>query len=113
MFTKEQQERTDHSVKNVETVAAGKDVQARLFTLAVDEVIPWHSHSEIADHFFVLDGELTIETRAPDDYRTLGIGERFQIDAGQAHQISNRGTKDCRYLLVQGVGRYDFLRSPL
>jgi quercetin dioxygenase-like cupin family protein len=113
MFTKEQQERTDHTVKNVETVAAGKDVQARLFTLAAGEVIPWHSHSEIADHFFVLDGELTIETRAPDDYRTLGIGERFQINAGHAHQISNRGTKGCRYLLVQGVGRYDFLRSPL
>jgi hypothetical protein len=30
MFTKEQQERTDYTVKNVETVAAGKDVRASL-----------------------------------------------------------------------------------
>jgi hypothetical protein len=30
----EQQERTNYTVKNVETVAAGKDVQARVFTLA-------------------------------------------------------------------------------
>jgi quercetin dioxygenase-like cupin family protein len=66
MFAKEQQKRTDYTVKKVETVAAGKDVQARLFTLSPGEVIPWHSHSEIADHFFVLDGELTVETRAPD-----------------------------------------------
>ena len=66
-----QQKRTNYTVKNVETVAARKDVQARLFTLAPGEVIPWHSHSEITDHFFVLDGELTVETRAPDDYRTL------------------------------------------
>jgi quercetin dioxygenase-like cupin family protein len=96
MFAKEQQKITNYTVKNVETVAAGTDVQARLFTLAPGEVIPWHSHSEIADHFFVLDGELTVETRAPDDYRTLGIGERYQINAGHAHQTSNRGTRDCR-----------------
>ena len=80
---------------------------------APGELIPWHSHSEIADHFFVLDGELTVETRAPDDYRTLGIGQRYQINAGHAHQTSNRGIRDCRFLIVQGVGRYDFLRSPL
>jgi quercetin dioxygenase-like cupin family protein len=111
MVAKEQQ--NNYTVKNVETVAAGKDVQAHLFALAPGEVIPWHSHSEIADHFFVLEGELTVETRAPDDYRALGIGERYQINAGHVHQTSNRGTRDCRFLIVQGVGRYDFLRSPL
>lgn len=44
----------NYTVKDVETIAAGKDVRARLFTLAPGEVIPWHSISEIADHFFVL-----------------------------------------------------------
>jgi mannose-6-phosphate isomerase-like protein (cupin superfamily) len=112
MFTKARQKRANYTVKNVETIAAGKDVQARLFTLAPGEIIPWHSHSEIADHFFVLDGELTVETRAPDDCRALGIGEHYQISAGHTHQTSNRGTSDCRFLIVQGVGRYDFLRSP-
>ncbi len=43
----------NYTVKNVETVAAGTDVRVRLFTLAPGEVIPWHSHSEIADHFFL------------------------------------------------------------
>jgi quercetin dioxygenase-like cupin family protein len=110
MAAEEQQ--TNYAVKNVETVAAGKNIQVRVFTLAPGEVIPWHSHSEIADHFFVLEGELTVETRAPDDSRALGIGERYQINAGRAHQTSNRGTRDCRFLIVQGVGRYDFLKSP-
>jgi mannose-6-phosphate isomerase-like protein (cupin superfamily) len=109
VIAKEQQKTTHYSVKNIEIVAAGKDVQARVYTLAPGEVIPWHSHSEIADHFFVLDGELTVETRAPDDHRTLSIGQRYQINARHAHQTSNRGTRDCRFLLVQGVGRYDFL----
>jgi quercetin dioxygenase-like cupin family protein len=113
MPAKEQQKSTDYTVKNVETVVAGKDVRVRLFTLAPGEVIPWHSHSEIADHFFVLEGELTVETRAPDDCRTLGTGERYQINPGDAHQTSNCGTRDCRFLIVQGVGRYDFVRSRL
>ena len=96
VFTKEQQERTNYNVKNVETVAAGKDVQARLFTLAPGEVIPWHSHSEIADHFFVLDGELTVETRAPDDYRTLGIASvtRSMQDTPTRLQIAEQKIVD-------------------
>ena len=98
----------NYTVKDVETIAAGKDVRARLFTLAPSEVIPWHSHSEIADHFFILGGELTVETRKPGDCRTLGVGERYRINAGHAHQTSNRGEIDCRFLIVQGVGRYDF-----
>jgi mannose-6-phosphate isomerase-like protein (cupin superfamily) len=98
----------NYSVKNAETVAAGKDLRVRLFTLAPGEVIPWHFHSAIDDEFFVLDGELTVETRAPDDYRALGVGERYRVNAGHAHQTSNRGAHDCRFLIVQGVGKYDF-----
>ena len=103
-----QPKRANYSVKNAETVMAGSDVRVRLFTLAPREVIPWHSHSEIADEFFVIDGELTVETRGPDDYRTLCVGERYRVNAQHAHQTSNCGAKDCRFLIVQGVGRYDF-----
>jgi mannose-6-phosphate isomerase-like protein (cupin superfamily) len=98
----------NYSVKDAETVAAGKDVRVRLFTLAPGEVIPWHFHSAIADEFFVLDGELTVETRSPDDRRILSVGERYRVDAQHPHQTSNCGAKDCRFLIVQGVGHYDF-----
>ena len=97
-----------YTVKHVETVVAGTDVRARLFTLAPGEVIPWHSHSEIADHFFVLAGELTVEMRAPDQRLALSVGERHEIAAGTIHQTSNVAAADCRFLLIQGVGKYDF-----
>jgi mannose-6-phosphate isomerase-like protein (cupin superfamily) len=103
--------KAEYTVKNVETVVAGTDVRARLYTLAPGEVIPWHSHSEIDDHFFVLAGELMVETRAPDQRLTLGIGERYEVAAGNIHQTSNRGAADCRFLLIQGVGKYDFKRA--
>jgi quercetin dioxygenase-like cupin family protein len=65
----------NYSVKNAETVAAAKDLRVRLFTLAPGQLIPWHFHGAIADEFFVLDGELTMETRAPNDCRALGVGQ--------------------------------------
>ena len=55
----------DYQVKNVEPVAVGTDIQVRVFTLADGDVIPWHYHSESTDHYFVLRGKLTIETRSP------------------------------------------------
>jgi len=104
-------QKPNYTVKNIETVVSGTDVQARVFTLAPGDVIPWHRHSESTDHYFVLRGALTINTRDPDDERMLAIGDRYQIHPGTAHQISNRGATDCLFLLLQGVGKYDWLAS--
>jgi quercetin dioxygenase-like cupin family protein len=99
-----------YSVKSVEPVAIGNDVQARVFTLAPGEEIPWHFHSAVTDWYFVLEGALSIETRAPADSRLLTVGERYHIPPKTAHLIANRSDADARFLLVQGVGVYDFLR---
>jgi quercetin dioxygenase-like cupin family protein len=99
-----------YTVKSIEPIAVGSDVQARLFTLAPGETIPWHFHSEVTDWYFVLEGALSIETRAPAARREFAIGEAYQIAPKTAHLISNCSTGDTRFLLVQGVGAYDFLK---
>jgi len=99
-----------YSVANVETVAEGSDIQARLFTLAAGEVIPWHFHNEVTDWYFVLEGRLSIETRAPRDVATVAVGDSYRIPAKTAHLISNKTEARCRFLLLQGVGRYDFVK---
>ena len=101
----------NYQVKNIEPVVAGTDVQARVFTLAPGDVIPWHYHGESTDHYFVLRGTLTIETRAPDSRTTLAVGERFKIAPGTAHRISNEVAADCQFLLLQGVGKYDWHKA--
>jgi quercetin dioxygenase-like cupin family protein len=101
----------NYSVKSVENVVLGADVQARIFTLAPGEVIPWHLHSETTDYYFVLSGRLTVETRSPDDRRTLAVGERYKIVPASAHTLSNREKTDCQFLLVQGVGKYDWIKA--
>ena len=99
-----------YTVKAIERVAIGSDVQARVFTLAPGEEIPWHFHSAVTDWYFVLEGTLSIETRAPADRRKLAVGKTYHIAPKTAHLISNRSESDTRFLLVQGVGPYDFLR---
>jgi quercetin dioxygenase-like cupin family protein len=99
-----------YSVKSIEPVMIGSDVQARLFTLAPAETIPWHFHSTVTDWYFVLEGVLSIETRAPADHRELTVGECYHIVPKTAHLVANRSGTDTRFLLVQGVGPYDFLR---
>jgi quercetin dioxygenase-like cupin family protein len=103
--------KANYSIKNIEMIAKGVDVQARIFTLAPGEVIPWHRHSESTDHYFILRGTLTIATRNPDDERTIEIGGRHKISPGAPHLISNGGAADCQFLLIQGVGKYDFIKS--
>jgi quercetin dioxygenase-like cupin family protein len=100
-----------YSVKNIEPVVVGTDVQARVFTLAPAEFIPWHRHSESTDHYFVLRGTLSISTRDPNDERMLEMGGRYKIAAGTRHHIANHTETDCVFLLLQGVGKYDFIKS--
>src|SRR5215469_6998969 len=99
-----------YSVKSIEPVVVGSDVQARLFTLAPGETIPWHFHSSVTDWYFVLQGTLTIETGAPADHQLLAMGGTYRIPPKTAHLVANRSDSDARFLLVQGVGTYDFLR---
>jgi quercetin dioxygenase-like cupin family protein len=111
MAANAQPNKANYTVKNIETVLVGTDVQARLFTLAPGEVIPWHSHSESTDYYFVLGGKLTIEKRTPDERRAIDVGERYQINAGNAHTLSNREAEDCQFLLLQGIGRFDWIKA--
>jgi mannose-6-phosphate isomerase-like protein (cupin superfamily) len=101
-----------YQVKAIEPVVKGADVQARIFTLAPGDVITWHFHRQCADYYFVLAGTLTILTRTPDEKTArLAVGERFTIQPGTEHLITNRAAEDCRFLLVQGVGAYDWVKA--
>ena len=100
----------DYRVKSIEPIMKGSDVQARLFTLAPGDTIPWHFHRTSADHYFILEGELTVETRDPEETRAIGIGGDYRIVPGTAHLVINRSAADCRFLLLQGVGKYDWVK---
>jgi len=100
-----------YQVKSVEPVMVGSDMQARLFTLTPRDKIPWHYHRECADYYFVLEGALTVMTRKLKRQQTVRVGNSYRIAPGTPHLISNQSAVDCRFLLLQGVGKCDWVKA--
>ncbi len=86
-------------------------MQARLFVLAPGDTIPWHHHTRSSDHYLVLNGTLTALTRNPEQAHTIPAGSHHAISPGTPHLITNKSTSDCRFLLLQGVGSFDWVRE--
>jgi quercetin dioxygenase-like cupin family protein len=76
---------------------------------AEGQTVPWHYHSEITECFFCVDGTLVVETRAPRAVKELTAGEWCSVPPKTAHRVLEKHEGHCRYLLLQGVGVYDFL----
>lgn len=101
----------NYTVKNVDTVIKGTDVLVRVFTLAPGDCIPWHFHSESDDHYFVLQGQIIIERRDPSICSVVDSGKYGRVTPGTHHSVSNKAMEDARFVLVQGVGKHDWLKA--
>ena len=100
-----------YKVRAIHVVAKGADVLVREYTLDPGEVIPWHRHSEVADYYYGLEGVVLVETRDPPARHELAAGKSATVTPPTVHQVSNPGRQACRFLLVQGVGKYDFVKA--
>lgn len=98
-----------YEIADLDKVAETPDVRVRVLTLAQGQCVPWHRHTRITDTFFCLQGPMVVQTRNPDALVHLNCGESTAAVPGQAHRVSGRGDGPCRFLVVQGVGEYDYL----
>jgi mannose-6-phosphate isomerase-like protein (cupin superfamily) len=90
------------------------EVLVREMEMADGAATEWHFHSEVHDYFVCLEGEVQVETKiadCPDCALVLKPGQRFLVTPGQVHRVVNLAGKVSKYLLVQGVGRYDFCKE--
>lgn len=100
-----------YKVRNIHVVAKSDDMLVREYTLDPGDTIPWHRHSQVADYYYGLEGTVVIETRNPAARHELGTGQSASVTPGTVHQVSNSAKSPCRFLLIQGVGKYDFVRE--
>lgn len=101
--------RGQYEIAGVELVAEGADLRVQVLTLAAGQCVPWHYHSEIADSFVCLEGPMVVETRAPRAMHRLAAGERCSVPPKTAHTVHGNEGGPCKFLIVQGVGVYDFV----
>ena len=98
-----------YDIEGREVIAAVKGLRTQILTIGPDQCVPWHHHSEVTDTFFCIEGPMQIETRNPDDQQVLSPGETTAVGAGQPHRVSGVADGRCKFLIIQGVGEYDFV----
>jgi quercetin dioxygenase-like cupin family protein len=101
--------RGSYVIAGEEVVAEGADLRVSILTLASGQCIPWHSHSETADTFFCMEGRLTVEVRAPAASFVLKPGQRCTIGPKRPHHVHGNNYEPCKFMIVQGVGVYDWM----
>jgi len=71
--------------------------------------VPWHYHSNIRDTFYVLEGSIRVYLREPKEEVRLGPGETYTVKPRRPHLVVNGGDTSATFLVLQGVGEYDFV----
>ena len=77
--------------------------------LSPKQKVPWHYHNNVSDTFYVLQGNLRIFLREPKEEVRLAPGESYQAAARRPHLVTNGGTSSVTFLVLQGIGEYDFV----
>lgn len=77
--------------------------------LSPTQTVPWHSHTNISDTFYVLEGQMRLFLQNPKQDVRLGVGDSFVAAAGRPHLVTNVGEKSLTFLILQGVGEYDYV----
>ena len=95
-------------MKESEVLAKTDQVRVRIMSLAPHEAADWHYHTEVTDNIFCLTGTIVVRQKEPDEETLLNPAQRCQIKPGRLHQLENVTDTEATYLLVQGVGKYDF-----
>ena len=71
--------------------------------------VPWHFHNHIDDTFYVIEGRIRLFLQDPKEDIRLGVGASYCVKAGRPHLVTNDGDSSATFLILQGVGEYDYV----
>jgi mannose-6-phosphate isomerase-like protein (cupin superfamily) len=77
--------------------------------LSPTQTVPWHFHTNISDTFYVLEGEMRLFLQQPKEEVRIGVGQSYVAVAGRPHLVTNAGKTSLTFLILQGVGEYDYV----
>lgn len=97
--------------KNIKVIVQTADVRIVEYILNAGNSHPWHHHTEVSDRVYCLEGLIGVDIREPPRQFRLRPGESCEVPVGVVHHVSNAGAGTGRYLLVQALGKYDYIRA--
>lgn len=77
--------------------------------LSPTQKVPWHYHNNISDTFYVLDGEMRLFLQNPKEEVRLKPGETYTAAPKRPHLVTNAGKSSLTFLVLQGMGEYDYV----
>lgn len=73
------------------------------------QTVPWHCHSNVQDTFYVIEGQIKIFLRDPDEQVVLNPGSTYSVKPKRPHLVRNVGNSSATFLILQGIGEYDYV----
>ena len=77
--------------------------------ISPSQQVPWHCHTHVQDTFYVLEGRLRLFLRDPKEEVRLGPAETYSVRPGRPHLVTNGGDGSATFLVLQGIGEYDYV----
>lgn len=97
----EVERRTEH--------AARPGFRIQEIQISKTQKVPWHYHNNVQDTFYVLRGSVRLFLRDPKEEVRLGPGDTYSVKARRPHLVVNGGDASATFLVLQGIGEYDFV----
>lgn len=98
-----------YEVEGRELIAQASGIRVQVLTIGPGQCVPWHRHTNIVDTFLCMEGPMVVQTRSPDAMHELHPGERLSVPPNCPHTVFAPGAGRCKFVIVQGVGEYDFV----
>ncbi|MEE9208818.1 MAG: cupin domain-containing protein [Kiloniellales bacterium] len=98
-----------HTIEDRQLIAETTDLRVQILTLANGQDVPWHYHTVVTDSFTCLEGPMVVQTRTGDADHELQPGDTFAVPPKTVHRVAGKNGGRCRFVIVQGIGAYDFI----
>jgi quercetin dioxygenase-like cupin family protein len=97
-----------YEVERRATHAERPGFRIRELQISPTQEVPSHVHSKVHDIFYVLEGRITLYLGDPDEAVLLVPGELYDVHPGRPHRVTNAGEGSATFLILQGLGDYDY-----
>jgi quercetin dioxygenase-like cupin family protein len=98
-----------YEVERRDQHAARPGFRIQEIQISKTQQVPWHYHNNVRDTFYVLNGSLRLFLREPKEEVRLGPGDSYEVQPRRPHLVVNGGDGSATFLVLQGIGEYDFV----